>query len=69
LHFESTANAVVLCAIIACNTLQLLHVIIAGFQNVFENIHEPEVLQPMTAFGGITRRIVLVLPLEQGTHP
>jgi len=37
---------------IACNALQLLHAIIAGF--VFENIHEAKLLQPMTAFGGIT---------------
>jgi len=39
---------------IACNALQLLHAIIAGFQTCSENIREAKVLQPMTAFGGIT---------------
>jgi len=33
-------------AIIACNNYRL--------SNVFENIREAKVLQPMTAFGGIT---------------
>jgi len=33
-------------AIVACNNCRL--------SNVFENIHEAKVLQPMTAFGGIT---------------
>jgi len=33
-------------AIVACNNCRL--------SNVFENIHEAKMLQPMTAFGGIT---------------
>jgi len=33
-------------AIVACNNCRL--------SNVFETIHEAKVLQPMTAFGGIT---------------
>jgi len=33
-------------AIVACNNCRL--------SNVFENIHEAKVLQPMAAFGGIT---------------
>jgi len=50
----SAVKAVVTCAIycmqraaiVACNNCRL--------SNVFENIHEAKVLQPMTAFGGIT---------------
>jgi len=44
-------------AIPACNNCRL--------SNVLEDIHEAKVLQPMTAFGDA----VLVLPLEQMTHP
>jgi len=35
---------------------------------VLEHIHEARALQPMTAFGE-SRDVVLVLPLELGTHP
>jgi len=53
-HERDRAKAVATCgiycmqraAIVACNNCRL--------SNVFENIHEAKVLQPMTAFGGIT---------------
>ena len=47
-------NAVVSCAIIACNALQFLHAIICRLSNALKNIHEAKLLQPITAFGGIT---------------
>ena len=58
-------NAVVSCAIIACNALQFLHALIAGFQTCWKIWCK--MLQPMTAFDGITWRDV-VLCVAVGTR-
>jgi len=50
---KSPTYAVVSCAIVACNALQLL-CNNCRLSNVMETIHEAKMLQPMTEFGGIT---------------
>jgi len=56
------------CAIITFNVLQLLHAIIAGFQTCWKIFMRQKCCSQWQRLVE-SRDIVLVAPLEQGTHP
>jgi len=61
-------NAMVLCTIIARNELKILHAVIAGSQTCWKIFMRQKCCSQWQRLVE-SRDVVLVLPLEQETHP